>query len=84
MGKIRSVERYEMYYDIMFEATRGGFLPKTQVRAGQILLRKSNRDIEQSRTIPPEQYSSFSSDNRYSGVRLDGKPGYLDIGGQFT
>lgn len=74
-GKVQSVERYDRFYDIVFEAIEHGRLPTIQLPAGQILLRKSQRDIEQSRTIPPTSYSTMSLANRYSGRRLDGKPG---------
>jgi len=74
-GKVHSVERYDRFYDIVFEAAKEGHLPTMQLPAGQVLLRKSNRDIQPSRTIPPATHSSMSLANRYSGIRLDGKPG---------
>lgn len=74
-GKVQSVERYDRFYDIVFEAIKTGHLPTVQLPAGQILLRKSDRDIEQARTIPPAGHSSMSLANRYSGTRLDGRPG---------
>ena len=74
-GMIRSPERYDRFYDIAWEAVQRGVLPILALPAGRLMFRKSDRDIEQSRTIAPSAYSAESLSVRYSGVRLQGNAG---------
>ncbi len=74
-GLIRSPERYDRYYDIAWEALSRGVLPFATLPADRLMFRKSDRDIEQSRTIAPAAHSSNSVSVRYSGVRLQGNAG---------
>jgi hypothetical protein len=75
LGRIASAERYAIYYDIARDALQRGTLPTLVLPAGRLVLRASNAayTAEQARTIPPG--SAMSVLNRFSGARLDGRPG---------
>jgi hypothetical protein len=74
-GKIKNPERYDMFYDIAFDAMLRGELPSMTVDTGKLMLRVVNASltIEQARSIPPG--SSMNGNNRFSGPRLDGRNG---------
>lgn len=74
-GKIKSPERYDMFYDIAFDAMLRGDFPSMTINTGRLMLRVVNASlsIEQARSIPPG--SSMNGNNRFSGPRLDGRNG---------
>lgn len=74
-GMVQSPERYDRFYDIAWEALQRGVLPTLSLPAGRLMFRKSERDIQQSRTIAPAAHSSESLSVRYSGARLQGNAG---------
>lgn len=74
-GKIASGESYDRFYDMTWEALQGNRMPLLTAPAGSLLFRWLSLDIEKARTIAPAEKSSKSLSNRYSGARLDGKPG---------
>jgi hypothetical protein len=73
-GLVESSGKYDRYYDFVCDAVSPGILPTMTLPIGSLLLRKSDRTIEESRTIPPS--ASTKLGNRYSGRRLDGTPGH--------
>ncbi|MFC5548082.1 hypothetical protein [Massilia aerilata] len=74
-GKIKNSERYDIFYDIAFDAMLRGDFPCMTVDTGTLMLRVVNASltIEQARSIPPG--SSMNGNNRFSGPRLDGRNG---------
>jgi len=74
-GKIRSAETYDRYYDITHEAIQRGTLPHFTLTQGRCVVRvlDGKFGIDAARTIAPG--SSLNTGNRYSGPRLDGRPG---------
>jgi hypothetical protein len=74
-GKVLSPDSYDRFYDIATDALQRGQLRRIRLAAGQLVLRAASGrlTIEQARSIPPN--SSMNGDNRYSGPRLDGRPG---------
>lgn len=71
-GKIQDVERYDRFYDIAYEALRDGRLPHLTLPAGALLVRRMTGPHDPLQ-IPPG--SSMNTGNRFSGPRLDGRPG---------
>jgi len=71
-GKVEDVERYDRYYDIAYEALRDGRFPHLTVPAGRLVVRVMGGAYD-PRQIPPG--SSTNGGNRFSGPRLDGRPG---------
>jgi hypothetical protein len=74
-GKILHPETYDRFYDIAYEALRDGSFPHVTLLAGRLVVRKMEKDygIDAPRRIPPG--SSTNPRNRFSGPRLDGRPG---------
>lgn len=74
-GKIQNRETYDRYYDITYEALQRGIFPHMTLDVGTPLVRALNAkfDVNAARTIPPG--SSLNTGNRFSGPRLDGRPG---------
>jgi hypothetical protein len=74
-GKIRNVDTYDRFYDIAYEALRDGTLRKITLSHKRLVVRVLDRkfDIDAARTIAPG--SSTNAGNRFSGPRLDGRPG---------
>jgi hypothetical protein len=72
LGKIENVERYDRYYDIAYEALRDGQLPHLTLPIGAFLVRVMKGPYDPLQ-IPPG--SSMNAGNRFSGRRLDGRPG---------
>ena len=73
--RMMSVESYDRFYDIGWEALQRGILPLVKVPAGRLLFRFSEATIEQSRTLRAARFSSNSRTVRYSGMRLNGSEG---------
>ena len=73
LGRVASPARYDSFYDLGYELVQARSLPSLTVPIGRLLFRWSERDIEQSRQIPPG--SSQAREKRYSGVRLTGANG---------
>src|SRR5271169_4493090 len=71
-GKINDVERYDRFYDIAFDALRRGRFPQVTLTVGRLLVRVMRGPYD-PRAIPPG--SSMNVGNRFSGPRLDGRPG---------
>jgi hypothetical protein len=71
-GRINNVERYDRFYDITFDALQGGRFPQFTLTAGHALVRVMTGPYD-PRQIPPG--SSVNTANRFSGPRLDGRPG---------
>jgi hypothetical protein len=71
-GKIKDVERYDRYYDIAYDALKSRTFPLMSLSVGRLVVR-SNDSRYDARQIPPN--SSTNVSNRFSGVRLDGRPG---------
>jgi len=74
LGRVASPARYDSFYDLGYELVEARSLPAVTVPIGRLLFRWSDRDIEQSRHIPPG--SSQALEKRYSGVRLTGANGH--------
>jgi len=72
MGKIADVERYDRFYDIAYDALRLGRFPQLVLPAGRLVVRAMKGPYD-ARGIPPS--SSVSTENRFSGLRLDGRAG---------
>jgi hypothetical protein len=88
VGNVASIERYDKYYDFTYDLIKRGDFPIMQTTQNQGMFRKAPKasgktsaektiflGIEESRTIPPYEHSALSLTNRYSGRRLDGRPG---------
>jgi hypothetical protein len=71
-GKIKDVERYDRYYDIAYDALQNRIFPRTTLQVGRLVVRTLKGPYD-ARGIPPG--SSMSTSNRFSGSRLDGRPG---------
>lgn len=71
-GKIGDTERYDRYYDIAYEALLAARFPHFTVPAGGLVVRVMD-GLFDPRAIPPG--SSMKPGNRFSGPRLDGRPG---------
>lgn len=71
--RIASPGRYDSYYDLGHELVGARSLPTLRLPIGHLLYRWCERDIEQSRQIPPS--GDMSVKNRYSGARLTGTSG---------
>lgn len=78
-GRIGSVSTYDTYYDLAIDALTRNRMPIVFTEPGHIFLRwaraKHTPNINAARTVPPADFSSMDKDNRFSGIRLDGKPG---------
>jgi len=71
-GRIKNAERYDRFYDLAFDALRRGRFPHITLTAGRLLVRVMKGPYD-SRAVPPG--SSMNTGNRFSGPRLDGRPG---------
>jgi hypothetical protein len=71
-GKIEDVERYDRYYDIAYDAIQNRMFPTIALREGSLIVRGNDYRYD-ARVIPPG--SSMKLTNRFSGARLDGRPG---------
>ena len=77
----KSIERYDVYYDLTYDACARRVLPFMTVRKNSVMIRNTSKglDIEQGRTIDSGDYNRDSSamvnHNRYSGRRLNRMPG---------
>lgn len=74
--RIGSVESYDRFYDIGFEALQRGVLPLLRLESGRLLFRYCNATIEQSRTLREAEFSTLAGQMRYSGQRLSGLEGH--------
>ncbi|MEM9057339.1 MAG: hypothetical protein AAGD86_07675, partial [Pseudomonadota bacterium] len=78
-GRIASLERYDKFYDLTWEALDKRAFPMLATNAGQVFVRVANSahtaDLQAARTVPPAPFSAGSLHNRYSGIRPDGTPG---------
>ena len=75
-GNIRSLERYDRYYDFTCDLAERGLLPVEWPVGANVFCKASAAfDVERARTIPPMEHSGLSLNNRYSGRRLDGISG---------
>lgn len=74
-GKVNNTESYDRFYDIAYDALTQRRLPQLTLVAGQRLLRvvSGSLDIQRARCIAPG--SSMNFGNRFSGPRLNGRPG---------
>ena len=74
-GKVKNVETYDRFYDIATDALLQRRLPQLTLPVGMKLLRVVNGglDIHRARCVAPG--SSMNFGNRFSGPRLDGRPG---------
>lgn len=72
MGKIEDAERYDRYYDIAYDGIQNRMLPSIALPAGTLVVRGNDPQYD-ARVIPPG--SSTKLDNRFSGLRLDGRAG---------
>lgn len=84
-GKVLQPATYDRFYDIATDVVNAGGWPSMQMAAGTLLLRavpsgtrKGDHfakpiDVEGARQVPPN--SAMNSFNRFSGRRLDGRPG---------
>ena len=73
LGRVASPGRYDSFYDLGYELVQARSLPSVTLPTGRLMFRWSDRDIEQSRHIPPA--STQALEKRYSGVRLTGADG---------
>lgn len=71
--KIGNVERYDRYYDITYDAIQNRMFPTIALPKGSLVVRVNHPKYD-ARGIPPA--SATSPDNRYSGLRLDGRAGH--------
>ncbi len=71
-GKIKDNERYDRFYDMTCDATQRGQFPHLTLTTGRLVARVM-KGPHDPRAIPPG--SSMNTDNRFSGPRLDGRPG---------
>ena len=73
VAKIGNVERYDRYYDITCDAIQNRMFPTIPLPAGSLVVR-TNHPKYDARGIPPA--SATSPDNRFSGLRLNGRAGH--------
>ncbi len=71
-GNIGNVETYDRFYDITWDALKARVFPHFRLPAGRLVVRTMDGPYN-SRQIPPG--SSMNPRNRFSGPRLDGRPG---------
>ncbi len=84
-GKVLQPETYDRFYDIATDVLKLGRWPTMTLAAGTLLARAVTAkalkddvlgraiDVEGARQVPPG--SAMNSFNRFSGRRLDGRPG---------
>jgi hypothetical protein len=81
-GKIGNVECYDRFYDMAYEALRDGRFPHLTLPRGRMVVRSIEQPLGSGsmelnsynpRQIPPGASQHWSV--RFSGVRLDGRPG---------
>ena len=71
--KIGSAERYDRYYDITCDAIQNRMFPTIALPAGSLVARTNDPKYD-ARGIPSG--SPMYPDNRFSGLRLDGRAGH--------
>lgn len=73
IAKIGNVERYDRHYDIIYDAIQNRAFPTIALPAGSLVVRVNDPRYD-ARGIPPA--SATSVDNRFSGLRPDGRAGH--------
>jgi hypothetical protein len=73
VAKIGNVERYDRYYDMTYDAIQNWMFPTIPLPAGSLVVRTNDPKYD-ARGIPPA--SATSPDNRFSGLRLNGRAGH--------
>ncbi len=84
-GKVLQPDTYDRFYDIATDVLNAGGWPTMQVAADTVVVRAVTTkppeddilhrpiDADGARRVPP--YAAMNSYNRFSGRRLDGRPG---------